>query len=533
MLRAFLACALFVLALARSADARAALDVRAGTLDFYPDVLALVAHDRVVVRLGEQTITADYAYLDVYHDRAVFGGNVLLAGTAAGRTFSTVAIDLDKPSAVGITDDAQPQILAFDRLDSPAARILDELPASETFAVAVFDERSPYIRSRHALLNPHASVRFTPASFPSSPFAPPAPTFLYSLAANPNLSSSVLPPATFDQPLNIAGGKNALLAAHVRYLDGVGAAVAFDEHLVDGERAYAVAAIDAPARFAQTLSLSAYQRMSDSLTQSIDATRAYGLTTGHYAFNAEVGRLYGRLDVAQSGASGTIETSLRTRDRPLFGGATYRLRGAYGVDHNPFGELDRTAERANYPLLYHTSLRADVASPLVHGPFGTNASATLSGAHTWYDYPRNQNSIGGTATLSKRFSRAVFGNSSVASNFSNDDYGSAQLRFFPPTEVVLPDGSRYLGARAYRGASTSRTYTLDMYVTPRPSTDVRFDLTRTNNFPQFNGYGPPLTVARIDVRFRPIPNLGVAIGRSDQFGWGGVTFSRWYLNLTP
>ena len=533
MKRAFAVFALLLCALTTRADARATLDVRAGTLDFYSDVLALVAHDRVVAKISDRTIVSDYAYIDVYHDRAVFGGDVHLREGASERAFATLAVDIDTLTGMGITGDDTPRVLALAHLDPAEDHPLDALPTGDAFAVTAFDGRSPYIRARHAILSAHANLRLTPAAFPSNLFAPPAPTFLYSLAANPNLTTSTLPAATFDQPLNVAGGKNALLAAHVRYLEGTGGVVAFDEHLVDGDRAYAVVAIDAPARVAQTLGLSAYQRMSDRLTQSLDTTRAYGLTIAHYAFNAEVGGMYGRLDVAQAGASGTVETSLRTRDRPLFAGATYRLRGTYGLDHNPFGELNRTGEPLNYPLLFRTSLEADVASPLVHGPFGTNASATLTDTQTWYAYPRTRNSLGGTATISKRFSSALFGNASVSANFFDDNYGAAQLKFFPPTPAVLPNGSTWFGADAYRGFSTARTYTLDLYVTPRPSTDLRLNLTRTNDFPQFNGYGRPLTVARLDVRFRPIPNLGIALGRSDQFGWGGLTFSRWYLSVTP
>jgi hypothetical protein len=531
--RAFAVCAFFTCALAVRADARTTLDIRAGTLDFYSDVLALVAHDRVVATIGGRTIVADYAYIDVYHDRAVFGGDVHLRFGEGDRAFTTLAVDIDAISGTGITAEETPRVLALALLDPHDESVLDALPTGDAFTVTAFDGRSPYIRARHAVLNAHASLRLTPAAFPSNLFAPPAPTFLYSLAANPNLTTSTLPAATFDQPLNVAGGKNALLAAHLRYLEGTGGVIAFDEHLVDGDRAYAVASIDAPARAAQTLGLSAYQRMSDTLTQSIDTTRSYGLTAANYAFNAEVGQLYGRLAVTQVGASGTIETSLRTHDRPLFGGATYRLLGAYGLDHNPFGELNRKADPLNYPLLFRTSLRADVALPLVRGPFGTSVSATLSDTQTWYAYPRSRNSIGGAATISKRFSRALFGNASVSTNFFADDYGAAQLKFYPPTPVVLPDGTKWFGADAYRGFSTSRTYSLDLYLTPRPATDVRLNLTRTNDFPQFNGYGRPITVARVDVRFRPIPNLGIAIGRSDQFGWGGVTFSRWSLSVTP
>ncbi len=520
-------------ALSARADARTTLDVRAGTLDFYSDVLALVAHDRVVATIGGKTIAADYAYIDVYHDRAVFGGDVHLREGASDRAFATLAVDIDAICGTGITADETPRILALAKLDPRDEDVLDALPTGDAFTVTAFDGRAPYIRARHAVLNAHASVRLTPAAFPSNLFAPPAPTFLYSLAANPNLTTSTLPAATFDQPLNLAGGKNALLAAHLRYLEGTGGVIAFDEHLVDEDRAYAVASLDAPARAAQTLGLSAYQRMSDKLTQSFDTSRSFGLTVAHYAFNAEVGRLYGRLDVGQAGASGTIETSLRTRERPLFGGATYRLRAAYGLDHNPFGELNRAADPLNYPLLFRTSIQADLASPLFHGPFGTSVSATLSDAQTWYAYPRTRSSLGSTATISKRFSSALFGNASVSTNFFADDYGRAQLKFFPPTPVVLSDGSTWFGADAFRGFTTSRTYSLDLYLTPRPSTDVRLNITRTNDFPQFNGYGRPITVARVDVRFRPIPNLGIAIGRSDQFGWGGVRFSRWSLSVTP
>ena len=56
----------------------------------------------------------------------------------------------------------------------------------------------------------------------------------------------------------------------------------------------------------------------------------------------------------------------------------------------------------------------------------------------------------------------------------------------------------------------------------------------TNDFPQFHGFGRPVDSVAFDVRFRLAPNIGLDIGRSYDFAWGGARWvPTWVFAILP
>ncbi len=499
---------------------------------FFAGELGIVARGgaRVAVRSG-LTATGDAAYVDLVHDRIVIAGSA--AARSGTRTVSgdALAFDLDTGSVDILNADGGAQRTSLD-LHAPKAVPID----SDRFAFPDFDDRYVYIRGRHATVTSHANVRLAPAIFPNSPGALPVPSYLYTFDSNPSFGSSTLGAATFDQPYGLLGGPTSLLAAHFRYVEGVGATVALDQHYVYGDNAYVVASIDSPQNSSRTEALDIYQRMGRRFSQTLDAvTSEYG-TSGTYALTGEFGHTSSRLSIAQSGHFGSTNLNLRLPDRPLIGGITYHLAGDFGYTAYPGGVISVLPDRSKYATVWQHDLEVYASTPIVKAPFHTSLFTTFDAKRTWYDFPHQIDQLTGTSTLSKSLFRNKLDlNLSYTAGYQYDMYHALQGLFFPPVDAdfTAPDGTPWPGYAAYSGASETRGFTLDTSYQPNGLTSLHITVAQANDFPQFHGYGRPPWTVSLDARVRPLPNIGLDISRSYFFDWDGQRFSRWYLSILP
>ncbi len=396
--------------LAASARATAALD--GGTLVFFSDTLGIVARDGATLRLDDGTVArADAAYVDLKRDRAVLAGHATLARGGASAGADAIALDLDG-ERVDLLDAATGAVtttraaLTRPGPGSPAAGEID----GARFAFPEVDDRFAYIRAKHAAITPHADVRFSPAAFPTSVGGLPVPSYLYTYATAAGFGATSLPGATFDQPYGLVGSPNALTALHARWLDGSGPAVGLQEQLVSGDDAYLAASLDAPLRGSGTRGLSGYRRMGSRYTATLDASSGFGAWGANASLGAAFGAAGGRLSYGYgSGGFSTFDASLRTPDRPLFGGATWRLRGDLGFDALRHGSLLTASvpDGARYSTVWRHGLDLFVAAPVVRGPLGTRIGTTFDAARTWYAYPHHDDTLTAGVFVSRELSRRV------------------------------------------------------------------------------------------------------------------------------
>lgn len=523
--------ALAVLGTSGAAAARPTFDVRAGVLSFFSDVLGIVARDGATVRFANGTSArADAAYVDLVNDRIILAGTASAARTTQNVSGDVIAIDLD----AGIMDvlDATSG-MREGKLD--LANFADAPINRDRFAFPDLDERRSYIRARRATVTAHANVRFSPAAFPTSPGSLPVPSYLFTFAANPSFGANALGGATFDQPYGISGGATSLLAAHLRYEDGIGPTFALEDHRVYGESAYIVTSIDSPQRPNRLVQLTAYQRMGPRLAQTLDASADRFSGGAHYGLSGVFGKASARLDFSRFGEGTTLDVAARTADRHLLYGITARLRADFGFDSVTSSELAALPDRANYRTVWRHGIDVFVATPLVRAPFGAKLAATFDAARIWYGFPHRRDRLNANLTASRRVSRSLTLVGGYASSYSYDIYPGAQSVFYPAPAPprVAPDGTQWPGYSAFTGAAMSRGYTLDAYYAPGPNTSVRVSVAHANDFPQFHGFGNPPTEVRFDARIRPLPNVGLAFGRAYDFGWGGRRFSRWTFTVLP
>lgn len=514
-----------------AAGAAAVLTADGGRISFFPDALALAIRGDARIRLADGTaLSGASAYIDLRGGRGLVAGGATIGVGPATRSADAIAFAIAGPR-VDLLDLASGAQRTTRALEPPEA---EPIPAG-AFFFPDLDDGQAFIRSRHAEVALGAGVRFEPASFPTSVGALPVPMYLYAYAPAAGFAASSLPGATFDQPYALFASPNALSALHFRFLQPATGSVGFQQHVVSGNDAFVVASVDAPLRGTSALGLSAYRRLGASATVSLDAAGSGGFRYTHLAGNQPFGAFNARTDYTINSAGGsTFDVTLRTRDRPLFGGATYRIIGDLGFDAQAGGFLSALPDRASYATVWRRRLEGFVASPVVRAPLRTRFAATGDVARTWSSFPHELTTAEGTATLSRTLSRSLTLFAGYDARWTTDWYPGNQAAFYPPAGVVLPDGSTWTGYAAYNGAATSRLANLDVQFAPNPATSLRVSLRASRDFPQFDGFGRPPYEAHADLRFKPVRNLSVTAGRSYDFGWAGVRWvPTWSLGLTP
>jgi hypothetical protein len=503
----------FALALSAAAGAAASVRLRASDVDFLAGPLAIVAHGSVSIDAANGGHgSADAAYVDLRKNRLVLAGHARFGALAA----DALAVDLEG----GHVD---------------ALRVEDGASAG-TFDFPDVDPRAVFIRARRATIVPHANVRFTPASFPTSTGAPPVPSYLYTFANNSGFAAQSLPGASFDQPYGLVGSPSSLLAGHLRYVQGTGLDVAVDDHLVDGNRSFLVTSIDAPERTTRLFGLNGYRKLGSRYTAMVDGIANAQTFFFHTAQTAAFGPAGARLDTSVfSGGGGSSDLTLRGPDRPLFLGLTYRVQGDLGVQFQRGGVLAQLPDAANYQSLWHHGLDLFVSTPQIRGPLHTTLNATFDTGETWYAFPHSHGTFSATGTMTRRFG-PLTATAIYAQAEDLESFGTLQGVFYPPpsTLYITPDGTPWPGFATFAGASTARLYQLGLQLVTSPSTTYRVTYAHTNDFPQFHGFGRPVDSVALDVRFRLAPNIGLDVGRSYDFAWGGTRWvPSWVLAILP
>jgi len=518
-----------------AASARATAVLDGGSIVFFSDTLALVARDGATLSLADGTRAhADAAYVDLKSHHVVLAGHARLARGTATAAADAIALDLDG-DRVDLLDSASGVSRTTRALGAASAAEFD----AARFAFPDVDDRNAFIKSKHAKITPHADVRFTPASFPTSVGSVPVPSYLYTYATGAGFAASSLSGATFDQPYGLWGSPTSLTALHARWDDGPGAALALQQQIVSGDDAYLSASIDAPFRGYAVRSFTAYRRLGARYTASADGSATIYGSTEHAGLTAAFGLAGAALDYRHfSSGFSTFDAALRTPDRPLFGGATWRLKGIVGFDSLRGGLLTQLPDARRYATVWRHALDLQVASPLMHAPLGTTLSSTFGLQRTWYAFPHHYDSLSAAASASRPLLRNVTLFAGYQGLWSSDVFPNAQAIFYPTpaTPLLTPDGTPYYGYTAFSGARTFRSQNVDLQFTPNRggSTAFRLSVIHTADFPQFNGYGRPQWEARADAKFRPFPNVGIDVGRVYDFAWGGTRWQpRWSFAITP
>ena len=496
----------------RAASAAPEARLEGGRLFFYSDSLGIAARDgaRFVLANGTR-VSGTAAYVDLRNDRAVVAGNA--QATRGGGTLhgDAIAFDLD-----GRRVDVLSTTTGIGRADASFAGTQPAPGDGDLFAFPDVPDGRAYIRARRAEIVARTSVRFRPAAFPTSAGAPPVPMYLYTFAARNGYAATALAPGAFDQPYGLYSTPNALTELHLRYLNGVGPSVGLGENLIDNNDGYIAGGVETPLHARIAEGLNGYRPLGPAGSVSLVASSNNGLHEAQLGFTQAVGSLVSRLNygITNSGYSSAL-LSLRTRDQALGGGITGHTSVSFGFQAQDGGLLPLAPSPALESTVWQHGIDIFLASPLVHGPLKTTLSATADGSRTDYSYPQHYNALETVVSGSRKLDRTLTLFFGYDARWSADIFPNQQTRFYPP--AATPYG--------YAGYGTMRLANADVQYVAGPYSSVRVSYRHADDFPQANFFaGRPPNEVRADLRLRPASNIGLAFGRSYDFGWNGA---RW------
>lgn len=496
----------------RAASAASEARVTGGTLYFYSDALGIAVRDGARFALADGThVSGAAAYVDLRNDRAVVAGDAQVTRNGAALRADAIAFDLNGRRIDLLRADA-----GIGRVDAALARTQPAPADGDLFAFPDLPDARAYIRARRAEIVARTSVRFRPATFPTSTGAPPVPMYLYTFAAGNGYAATALAPAAFDQPYGLISTPNALTQLHLRYLNGSGPSLGLGETLIDDNDGYLAGAVETPLRARIAEGLTGYRPLGPSGSVSLNASSNNGLHLAQLGFTQAVGALVSRLNYGiTNGGYSTALLALRTRDQDLGGGFTAHASVNYGFQAQAGGLLLLAPHPNIDSTVWQRGVDVFFASPLVHGPWKTTLSATVEGSHTGYSYPRHDNALETVVSGSRKLDRTLTLFFGYDARWSADIFPNAQTVFYPP--AATPYG--------YAGYATARLANADLQYVAGPYASVRVSYRHADDFPQANFFaGRPPNEVRADLRLRPAANFGVSFGRSYDFGWNG---SRW------
>lgn len=465
-LAAVIVAAVFFVPSIAQAQSHAVL-MTAQQIALYADRGLLVADGGVSVRLPSVEIDATHAVYDLRANRLTAAGNVTVK-SASGQS---------QPS--GYTYDFAKKAGAFEsNAQVPEFAPVDALATGQQVELA-----------------PAVSITFSNASVRSGIAFVPAATYTYDIPP-PNAKDfgySPVPSAALEWPVIVSSGRNAYTFARVRYdkYNG-GAGTGMEEHYAATDRGY-VALAETLDVDGGRFDLAAYQRLNDSLSQSLTGSSLLGTHALRYAITSSSRHGFASLSFAQFNAVRSDDLLLTGNQRPVRGLGSSRLQIDFGHDVHP-ADVSVAQDLRVTPSLHFDTATIGLGRSALFGSFDLGES--------FYDY--------GRATLAS----------------------AAALHATVPVNLhLLLNGGVSFSHDAPPFSSTYRTYSGGFTWKASEAFNLVSSLTYTHDFAQSFGNGRPQFAAAFDLRVRRRNGTGLEIGTILPFGGVGNMNRQAVLNV--
>ena len=444
-----------------------AVVMTAQQIALYADRALLVADGGVSVRFPGTEIDATHAMYDMRANRLTAAGNVTVRDATGTSQVAGYTYDFTKKMGAVQTNAQVPEFSAVDALAT----------------------------SQQVELVPAVSVTFSNASVRSGTAFVPAATYTYNIPP-PNAKDfgySPVPSAALEWPVIVSNGRNAYTFARARYdkYNG-GAGTGLEEHYAATGRGYVA--------LAQTLDvdggrfdLAAYQRINDSLSQSLTGSYLLGTHALRYAISSSSRRGFASLSFAQFNGTRSDDLLLTGNQRPVWGLGSSRLQMTFGHDVHP-GDWPVAQDFRVTPSAHLDTASVSIGRASLFGSFDLGES--------FYDYGRATLSSDASVHTTIPVDRHLQLNGGVG--FSHD------APPFPSTQRTYTGGFTWKASEAFNLVSS---------------------LTYAHDFGQSFGSGRPEFAAAFDVRFRRKNGTGLEIGAIVPFGGVGDMNRQAVLNV--
>jgi lipopolysaccharide export system protein LptA len=441
----------------RAAETSPPVVITAQQIALHADRGLLVAEGGVAVHGTTLVLTATRAEYDLRANRLTAAGDV---SVTEGST---------QLSAAGYTYDFSSKRGAVDK----NARVA-QLSSLDALATG-----------QQVELRPGGTITFSNAQvLAGSTFAPMASyTYAIPAPAAKDWGYSPVPSAALEWPVLVGYSSDLYEFARFRYdrYNGGGGA-GLEEHFARTDRGYLALGQTVDVDGAR-YDLVAYQRLNQSLSQSLTASSLIGTRTWRYALSSVGRHGYAALSTSQYNATRSDDLLVTGNQRPIGRVAQLRLQADLGHDVHP-GDA-----RVSQDFRLTPGLHVDTAAVRIGA---SNITSSFDLGESLYDYGRA--TLAGSATL----------------------WGT-----FPLNARLLFNGGATFSHDAPPYPSTFRTYTLG--ATWRASDAFNFvtSLSYAHDFGQSFGNGRPQYTAALDVRVKRRNGTGIEVGTLLPFGGVG------------
>ena len=436
-------------------------------LALYSDRGVLVADGGVALRMPGFRLDATRAVYDLRANRLVAAGDVsvtLPSGASAGSGY-----------------------------------IYDFSAKRGTFSASAnvpqFSTNDAVVIAQQAELRPAISITFTNAQVRAGNTLTPVASYEYGIPS-PNAKDfgySPVPSAALEWPFVVSSQRDLFTFARVRYdrYNG-GPGSGLEEHYARTGRGYIALGqtIDVDGG---RLDMAAYQRIDDTLSQSLTGSTLYGVRTFRYALTSSGRSGYTSLAFSQYNGTRSDDLLVQGNQRPIGRVGQLRLQADLGHDVHP-GDWPVPQDLRVTPGIHIDTSSAHL------GPATISGSTDLG--ESVYDYGRG--TLASTAALWGNLPMNPHLQWNAGATFSHDA---------PP----FP--------------STFRTYTLGATWKASDAFNLVSSLQYTHDYGQYFQAGRPEFTAAFDVRVRRKNGTGFEVGTILPFGGVGNLDRQAVLNV--
>jgi hypothetical protein len=437
-----------------------------------------------------QSVTIDAQQIVLHADRGLLiavGGVSIRAGSAAPLSATRAAYDLRANRLAAIGDGAGNGFVydfAANKSGPDPRAAVPQLGQTDAFAIG-----------QHVELRPGIAIAFSNAQVLAGSTFTPVASYVYAIPppGSRDFGYSPVPSAALEWPLLLgrsADGYEFMRLRYDRYNGGPG--IGLEEHVAASDRGYAALGqtLDADgARF----DLSAYQRISGTLSQSLTATSLYGVRSARYALSQTGAHGFLSLSISQFDAARSDDLLASGNEHPFTRLLSLRFQADLGHDVHP-GDWNAVQD-----FRFTPGVHADTAALRL---WGASLTGSADLGESFYSYGRvtfvGDAAIWGNVPVSRRLSLSA---------------GAAFVHDSPP----FP--------------STLRTYTFSGTWHASDSFNLVSSLAYDRDFGQGFGVGRPQFSAAVDVRFRRRNHTGFEVGAVAPFGGVGSMYRQGVLNL--
>ncbi len=366
---------------------------------------------------------------------------------------------------------------------------------SQTAAVPEFSTNDAVVIAQQAELHPAQSIGFTNGQVRTGTVLTPVASYTYGIPSPTakDFGYSPVPSAALEWPFLLSDSRNQYTFAKVRFdrYNG-GPGTGMEEHYARTDRGYVALGqtIDVDGG---RMDLAAYERINDTLSQSLTGSTLFGVRSFRYALTSSGKDGYMSLSSSQYNDQRSDDLLVQGNQRPIGRIASFRFQADLGHDVHP-GDWNVAQDLRLTPGMHidTSSLRAGLGT--ISGSFDLGES--------FYDY--------GRATLA-----------STAAFWANE----------PVNQHLLWNAGLTFSHDAPPYPSTYRTYVLGSTWKASDAFNLVSSLQYTHDYGQYFGYGRPEFSAAFDVRIKRKNGGGYEVGTIVPFGGVGDLSRQTVLNV--